>query len=225
MYYGSTTTVSAGGTPSATVLYTQYVLTLGYSFNRTGAALTLTTKAPVYIKCAPQSNGSAIIDADTPYVQALPSTEDGKIYIYLGIASSATAVEMSIVHPVYYYKDGCVRPWTNVAAPDIQALTTAEIQALWADPITFSIYNESNLTTNTYQARPNTTWGEWINSVYNTDGLWAYRAPGSTDGWILSSNDITIWTNGNPSQQVKESFVIYEGTYYWGGQQIIEDDD
>lgn len=116
VYYGSTTTVSSGSTPGATVLYTQYALTLGYSFNRTGAALTLTSKAPVYIKCAPQSNGSAIMDADTPYVQTLPTTDDGKIYIYLGIAYSATAVEMSIAHPVYYFKDSSIHLWTNTAA-------------------------------------------------------------------------------------------------------------
>lgn len=113
VYYGTTTSVSSGGTPTATTLYEQYAITLGYSFNRTGAALTLTSKSPVYIKCAPQSDGSAIIDEDNPYVQTLPSTADGKIYIYLGIAYSATAVEMNILHPVYYYKNGAIRFWTG----------------------------------------------------------------------------------------------------------------
>lgn len=67
---------------------------LGYSFNRTGTALTLTAKDPVYIKCAPQTDGSAIIDANTPFVQSLPSTEDGKIYIFLGYADSATTITL-----------------------------------------------------------------------------------------------------------------------------------
>ena len=112
VYYQATTVLSEGDTPSATVLHTQFNLTLGYSFNRTGAALALTAKEPVYIKCAPQPDGSAIIDAATPFVQTLPSADDGKIYIYLGIASAATTVEMSIVHPVYYHK-GQIRLWTN----------------------------------------------------------------------------------------------------------------
>lgn len=116
VYYASTSAIASGNAPEASSLYTQYSITLGYSFNRTGAALTLTARLPVYIKCAPQSNGSAIMDASTPYVQALPTTDDGKIYIYLGIASTATAVEVSIAHPVYYFKDGAIRLWTNAAA-------------------------------------------------------------------------------------------------------------
>lgn len=116
VYTSASTNYAAGANLAATTIWEQYTLSLGYSFNRTGAALNLTLEKPVYIKCAPQSDGSAIIDADTPYVQALPTTEDGKIYIYLGVAYSATAVEMVINHPVYYYKDGAIRLWTNAEA-------------------------------------------------------------------------------------------------------------
>ena len=111
VYYGTTSAVSAGSRPSATALWEQYAITLGYSFNRTGAALNLTLWKPVWLKCAPQSDGSAIIDDTTPYVQDLPTTEDGKIYIFLGVAYSATQVEMTLRHPVKYYKDGAIRNW------------------------------------------------------------------------------------------------------------------
>lgn len=114
-YYGTTASVDANVNPSAAALWQQYVFTLGYSFNRTGAALTLTHWKPVYIKCAPQTDGSAIIDPDNPFVQDLPTTEDGKIYIYLGVATSATAVELTMNHPVYEYKSGAVRQYTNAA--------------------------------------------------------------------------------------------------------------
>lgn len=123
-YYNYTTAIDAGSSFSSSYLYEQTGITLGYSFNTTGAALTLTEKAPVYIKCAPQSNGSAIIDSTTPYTQALPSTDDGKIYIYLGVAYSATAVELVPYHPVYYYKDGAIRIWTNELSNDTKVLTT-----------------------------------------------------------------------------------------------------
>lgn len=115
-YTSASTNFPAGTNVTATSLWSQYNLTLGYSFNRTGAALTLTATDPVYIKCAPQSDGSAIIDADSPYVQDLPTTDDGKIYIWLGIATSATAVELFYYHPVYYFKDGAIRLWTNPTA-------------------------------------------------------------------------------------------------------------
>lgn len=113
LYYGSTSAVNSGANPSASVLWQQYVLTLGYSFNRTGAALVLQYPKPLYIKCAPQSTGSAIIDADNPYVQTLPSTDDGKIYIFLGIAYSATQVEMLNNHPVYYHDGSGIKLWAG----------------------------------------------------------------------------------------------------------------
>lgn len=115
-YYGTTASVAAGSRPAAAYLWQQYAISLGYSFNRTGAALTLTSWKPVYVKAAPQSDGSAIIDSTTPYVQDLPTTEDGEIYIFLGIAYSATNIELEADHPVYYYKDGAIRLWTNDAA-------------------------------------------------------------------------------------------------------------
>jgi hypothetical protein len=43
------------------------------------------------------------------YTQTLPTTEDGYIYVYLGQASSSTQVELSLSHPVYYYKNGALR--------------------------------------------------------------------------------------------------------------------
>lgn len=115
-YYGTTASVAANSRPSAAYLWEQYNITLGYSFNRTGAALALTSWKPVYVKCTPQSDGSAIMDSTTPYVQALPSTEDGKIYIFLGIATAATTMELLPNHPVYEYKDGAIRPYTNAIA-------------------------------------------------------------------------------------------------------------
>lgn len=112
-YYGTTASVAAGSRPSTSYLWQQYVCTLGYSFNRTGAALTLTSWKPVYVVCNPQADGSAIIDSTTPYVQALPTTEDGKIYIHLGTAVSATTVEIIMNHIVYHYKGNAIRRWNG----------------------------------------------------------------------------------------------------------------
>lgn len=122
-YYGTTASVAANARPGATALWEQYAIALGYSFNRTGAALTLTSWKPVYIKAAPQSDGSAIIDSTTPYVQDLPTTEDGKIYIFLGVAYSATNIELQLDHPVYYYKDGRIRLWLGETVPTLYTTT------------------------------------------------------------------------------------------------------
>lgn len=112
-YYGTTAAVQAGSRPAAGSLWTQYTLALGYSFNNTGSALTLSTYNPVYVKCTPQSDGSAVIDPTTPYVQQLPTSADGSIYIFLGVAYSATQIELNLAHPVYYHDGTAIRIWTG----------------------------------------------------------------------------------------------------------------
>ena len=125
VYYGYTTVVEANASFNASYLWIQSTPALGYSFNNTGAALTLSFPRPVYIKCTPQSDGSAIIDATTPYVQELPSSKDGKIYIFLGIAYSATNIELRADHPVYYHDGTSIRIWTGKEDPELAAVATS----------------------------------------------------------------------------------------------------
>ena len=126
---GNNTNYNADADIAAASIWDQYALNFGYSFNRTGSALTMTTKTPVYVKCTPQSDGSAIIDSTTPFVQALPSTEDGKIYIFMGIAYSATNIELVQCHPIYHYKDGSIRLWTNAqeGLPTVSAADNGKV--------------------------------------------------------------------------------------------------
>lgn len=119
VYTSASTNYTAGSNLAATTIWSQYTLVLGYSFNRTGDALVLTVEKPVYVKCAPQTDGSAIMDADNPYVQALPSTADGKIYIYLGVAYDATHVELYDEHPVYWHDGTGIRLWSGSATASI----------------------------------------------------------------------------------------------------------
>ena len=113
-YYSYTSAVNSGSKPGASYLWQQYVVTLGYSFNRTGAALVLDLWKPIYLHCQPQADGSAIIDAENPYVQTLPTQYDGKIYIYLGVVVTETTMELTLEHPVYYIdRNGRKRVWTG----------------------------------------------------------------------------------------------------------------
>ena len=109
-YYGSTTVKNANESPGATTIWQQYVVTLGYSFNNANAALALTSWKPVYITATPQSDGSAVLDY---FTQDRPTTNDGKIYIFLGIAVSATTVEMTMKHPIYYHDGTRCRLYTG----------------------------------------------------------------------------------------------------------------
>lgn len=113
VYYGTTSAVDVGSRPSVTNLWQEYALNLGYSFQKS-PNYSLTSWKPVYLKCDPQTNGSAIIDSTDPIVQALPAAADGKIYIFLGVAYSTTNIELNLNHPVYYIgANGRKRIWTG----------------------------------------------------------------------------------------------------------------
>lgn len=192
VYTSASTSYAAEANLAATTIWDQYNITLGYSFNRTGAALTLTTSLPVYIKCAPQSNGSAIMDADTPYVQALPSTDDGKIYIFLGVATSATAVELIPRHPVYYYKDGAIRQWTNaVAGLSSVAWDDVTDKPAFASVATSGSYNDlSNKPTIPSKTSDLTNDSGFITGYTETDPVFTASAAHG-----ITSSDITAWNN------------------------------
>lgn len=106
--YNGTTDVGTNLTP--TNIWTQYAFSLGYSFNETGGTLALTPYEPIYVKCAPQSDGSAVLQG---YTQDKPTTDDGFIYIYLGLMYSSTNIELSQHHPVYWHDGVCLRLWTG----------------------------------------------------------------------------------------------------------------
>lgn len=116
VWYGTTTAIEANANVTAAQIWQEYYgsyTNIGYSFNNTGAAQTMTANLPIYIKCTPQADGSAIIDPTTPYTQTLPTTDDGKIYIYLGRAYNATNFEITMNHPVYYHDGAGIKIWTG----------------------------------------------------------------------------------------------------------------
>lgn len=109
VYNATNGTVEAGANLPTGTQWTQFTLDLRYAKYPLTA---LTSPDPVYLQCTPQSTGGALIN---DIVQTLPTTEDGKIYIYLGNAYSTVSMELKQNHPVYYYKDGAIRLWANQA--------------------------------------------------------------------------------------------------------------
>ena len=68
---------------------------------------------------------------DKSYTQDLPTSDDGLLYMYLGVASSATELNLQIYHPIYYYSNSAIRLWTNANVVD--AYTKAEIDTMIGD--------------------------------------------------------------------------------------------
>lgn len=161
LYNATNGTTNANATMSATTLWQQYTLTLGYSFNNTGSALTLTPNEPLYMVAKAKGNGKAQLN--TPYyTQTLPSTEDGLIYIYLGHMYSATALELALDHPVYEYKNGHIRLYQETHThtkseitdfPSIPSKTsdlTNDSHFISTSSTTGLIKNDGSIDTNTY---------------------------------------------------------------------------
>lgn len=105
VYNSTNGSVNSGARPSATTLWQQYAINLGYSFVKS-----LTAWKPVYVQCTPQTDGSAVMNDIT---QTLPSSKDGKIYIFLGIAYNATNMELRVEHPVFYHDGTGLRIWNG----------------------------------------------------------------------------------------------------------------
>ena len=118
-YYNTTTERSTSQNLDNNVLYRQVLADLRYSFNITNeSGKCLTSSLPVYIVATPQSNGMAKL-ASPALVQTLPSTDDGKIYIYIGQAYPDTypyRCELPLYHPIYWYKNGAIRQYIPDAA-------------------------------------------------------------------------------------------------------------
>ncbi|WP_407454413.1 pyocin knob domain-containing protein [Methanobrevibacter sp.] len=108
--YNATTVVDANETFLATTLWQQYNMNLGYSFNNTGSALTLTPNAPVYMVARQLSPYPSLGVLEAPYfTQSLPNSSDGLIYILLGYATSGTQIELSLDHPIFEFKNGDIQ--------------------------------------------------------------------------------------------------------------------
>lgn len=128
-YYGTTTNVNAGAAFGTSNLYTQtYNIDGRYSFNW---GSTLTSMKSIYLVCVPQSDGMVKLHT-TPWSQNLPTTEDGYVYIYLGEATSTYQFLLEEVHPVYYFKDGEIRLWTN---PTTVIETKASVPSTESSPL------------------------------------------------------------------------------------------
>lgn len=115
-YYNNTNTVNAAAVIPDGRCYFGILADVRYSFNivRDGSANTLVANRAVYIVATPQTGGGAKLHS-TPLSQTLPTSDNGLIYIYLGIVYPDTnpyRVWMSEQHPVYWFKNSTLQLFT-----------------------------------------------------------------------------------------------------------------
>ena len=218
IYYSTNGTTEAGANLTTTTQWQQYTLSLGYSFNTTGAALVTVADDPVYVKCTPQADGSAVL---VGYTQSLPSTEDGYIYIYLGVAyNDAGSIELKLNHPVYYYKDSAIRLWTNGVATETDPIFTASAAhgitstdiTNWNNKSTFSgnyndLSNKPTIPTVPTNISAFTNDSGYITSADVPEGASAYTGTISAVGTTASSGTNNGFARGDHVHNITSSTI------------------
>ena len=204
-YYNTTTTRTTSQNLDNATLYRQVLADLRYSFNITNeSGKCLTSSQPVYIVATPQTNGMAKL-ASPALTQSLPSTEDGKIYIYIGQAYPDTypyRCELPLYHPIYWYKNGAIRQYVGdsntvnghtvgIDVPSNAVFTDTKYTAATAAP--GKVASSSAVGTSTNYARQDHTHGidlatgdsngqvkiAGTNVSVKGLGSWAYKSSGS----------------------------------------------
>jgi len=87
-----------------------------YSFNLANSSGNgFTAYTPVYI-IGTVTNGLFYLDTTKWWTQTLPTTDDGKVYIYIGDAYDWYRITFTEDKPIYWYKNGAVRLYTDTYA-------------------------------------------------------------------------------------------------------------
>lgn len=205
IYYWNTTSAPAAGANLANAaMYRQILADLRYAFDLDATdAHKLTARLPVYLTATPQADGTAVLTKPTgsvigPLTQSLPTSEDGLIYIYLGQAyedSKPYRLELTLSHPVYWYKNGAVREYSpsvngHTVNSDVPAnakftdTTYEEASTTAAGLMSASDKSKLNDIDDGAEANQNAYGKVW---AYNTDGnvLYSDTANAKTDTMVL----------------------------------------
>ena len=160
--------------------------------------------------CNLNSNGSASINATTPITQTLPSTDDGKIYIELGVAYSATNIELFDNHPVYQYSGGKLHQYTPYATVAGSASSASTVTGGSNGQVLISNGTQGTWTTAPWMTNPMTTAGDLI--LGGASGAPTRLAKGS-NGQLLGvdSNGNVTWIN-EPHTGTVTSVTLVSGT-------------
>ena len=210
-YYNSSTTRTTSQNLDNNVLYRQILADLRYSFNITNeSGKCLTSSQPVYIVATPQSNGMAKL-ASPALVQALPSTEDGKIYIYIGQAYPDTypyRTELPLYHPIYWYKNGTIRQYFGDAATVNNHTVASDVPA---NAVFTDTWNALSTSQAGYVAKaPNST-----SQFLRGDATWAAVTKANVGLGNVENTALSTWAG---SSNITTVGTISTGT--WSGSTI-----
>jgi hypothetical protein len=117
LVYNTTATIAANAIFS-NVYVSEYFTTTDYTFNQSSGFVAYRS---TYLVGTVNSSGNFVLDNTTLtswLTQTLPTTDDGKVYIYLGITNNTTtAFRLEVTHPIYQYKNGKLGLYSSIENP------------------------------------------------------------------------------------------------------------
>lgn len=116
IYYTNTNVYIAPGASGSMNGYNITNFSLRHSIGTTSTAVNLVAPKPVYLVGIPNDDGATFKLYPTQWWTQDPNTftdKAGKIFIYLGIANSASNMYLSGTHPIYYHDGTTLYPYVT----------------------------------------------------------------------------------------------------------------
>ena len=116
LFYRNGSKVAANAViPTATLYQQNYLISVESTFN---CGRTLTGNKELYLVVDLQSDGMVKLATDVnPWSQTLPTTNDGHLYICLGVMYNTYQIDFSMNHPIYYHDGTQLRMYTGAKIP------------------------------------------------------------------------------------------------------------
>lgn len=113
-YFNQNATINSGSLTNAGLIY-KSMNNVDFRYS-TNCGQTLTLYKPVYL-IGTFREGLFHLD-DNWYTQALPTNDNGKVYLYLGETYSNYQINFAIDHPSFWYKNGAIRKYPDTGISD-----------------------------------------------------------------------------------------------------------
>jgi hypothetical protein len=177
-----------------------------YSFNTANNSTSGTiAQKPIYLVGAMNSSdGLFYLDA-TWWTQTLPSTEDGKLYIYLGDAYDYYRMTFAIHNPIYHYANGKIRQITQ----DALTINGRDLPSSVGSATT-GISIAAHGTTNIYGVQSSTTTASKV-TLGTAISVPNVTSAGSASNWVFEN--ITVPKAASSATSIPNVTAVGSGSF------------
>lgn len=112
-------------------MWSSYTCDFRFSSNvyaNSAAGMALTPRKPVFLVGTMKSDGLFYLDTAKWWTQDLPTTADGKAYLYLGIAYSWYQLALSDAKPLYVHDGTRVVEWTQAQLASVKSTASEALE-------------------------------------------------------------------------------------------------